>query len=96
MGQAIAGLVDTADDLTLAGIWKRGDDLDALAGLCDVLIDFSLPEATDQIISAATRHQVALVCGVSGLSDQQVASLDEAAQSIARLRNRSPWSTTAT
>jgi 4-hydroxy-tetrahydrodipicolinate reductase len=88
MGQAIAGLVDAADDLNLAGVWKRGDDIDALAGSCDVLIDFSLPEATDQIISAATRHKIPLVCGVSGLSDQQVASLDGAAQSIAVVYDR--------
>jgi 4-hydroxy-tetrahydrodipicolinate reductase len=88
MGQAIAGLVDAAADLTLAGVWKRGDDIDALAGSCDVLIDFSLPEATDQIISTATRHKIPLVCGVSGLSDQQVASLDEAAQSIAVVYDR--------
>jgi 4-hydroxy-tetrahydrodipicolinate reductase len=88
MGQAIAGLVDAADDLNLAGVWKRGDDIDALAGSCDVLIDFSLPEATDQIIWAATRHKIPLVCGVSGLSDQQVASLDGAAQSIAVVYDR--------
>jgi 4-hydroxy-tetrahydrodipicolinate reductase len=88
MGQAIAGLVDAADDLNLAGVWKRGDDIDALARSCDVLIDFSLPEATDQIISAATRHKIPLVCGVSGLSDQQVASLDEAARSIAVVYDR--------
>ena len=88
MGQAIAGLVDAADDLNLTGVWKRGDDIDALAASCDVLIDFSLPEATDQIISAATRHEIPLVCGVSGLSDQQVASLDEAAQSIAVVYDR--------
>ena len=88
MGQAIAGLVEAADDLTLAGVWKRGDDINALAGSCDVLIDFSLPDATDQIISAATQHQLALVCGVSGLSDQQLASLDKAAQSIAVVYDR--------
>ena len=88
MGQAIAGLVEAADDLTLSGVWKRGDDIDALAGSCDVLIDFSLPDATDQIISAATQHQVALVCGVSGLSEQQLGSLEKAAQSIAVVYDR--------
>lgn len=88
MGQAIASLVEAADDLDLSGVWKRGADLDALAGSCDVLIDFSLPEATDQIISVAIRHKIPLVCGVSGLSDQQVASLDAAAQSIAVVYDR--------
>lgn len=88
MGQAIASLVEEADDLALAGVWKRDDDIDALAGSCDVMIDFSLPEASGQIISAATRHKIPLVCGVSGLSDQQVASLDAAAQSIAVVYDR--------
>ncbi len=88
MGQAIAGLVEAAEDLTLTGVWKRGDDIDALAGSCDVLIDFSLPEATEQIISAATRHKTPLVCGVSGLSDQQLTSFDGAAQSIAVVYDR--------
>ncbi len=88
MGQAVAGLVKAAGDLDLAGVWKRGDDIDALVGSCDVLVDFSLPEATDQIVSTVTRHQVPLVCGVSGLSDQQMASLDTAAQSIAVVYDR--------
>ena len=88
MGQAIASLVDAADDLNLAGVWKRGDDIDALAGSSDVPDRLQLPEATDQIISAATGHEIPLVCGVSGLSDQQVASLDEAAQSIAVVYDR--------
>ena len=88
MGQAIAGLIEAAEDLSLAGIWKRGDDIDALVESCDVVIDFSLPEANEQIISAVTRHSVPLVCGVSGLSDQQMASLDTAAQSIAVVYDR--------
>jgi 4-hydroxy-tetrahydrodipicolinate reductase len=88
MGQAVAGLVEEADDLTLVAVWKRGDDIDALAGSCDVVVDFSLPDATSQVISAATRHKKPLVCGVSGLSDQQMAALDEAAHSIAVVYDR--------
>ena len=51
MGNAIADLAAAADDLVLAGIWLRGGDLDALTAAADVVIDFSLPEATAGIMA---------------------------------------------
>ena len=30
MGQAIAALIEARDDMALAGVWRRGDDLDGL------------------------------------------------------------------
>ena len=88
MGQAIADGIAAPGDLELAGLWKRGDDLDALAADCDVLVDFSLPEATEAVIAAALRHKVPLVCGVSGLSESQTAALDDASTAIAVLFDR--------
>ena len=88
MGEAIANSIAVADELDLAGIWKRGDDLDAIAENCDVLMDFSLPEANDAIVAAAIRNNIPLVCGVSGLSDEQIANLDSAAASIAIVYDR--------
>ena len=82
MGQAIAGSVAASDDLQLAGTWRRGNDLDALLAASDVLVDFSLPEATDTVVAAAVGHGIPLVCGVSGLSDTQVAALEQASTSI--------------
>jgi 4-hydroxy-tetrahydrodipicolinate reductase len=92
MGQAIADGIASSDDLDLAGTWKRGGDLDALAAASDVLIDFSLPDATEQVIAAAVRQKVALVCGVSGLSAEQMSLLEEASSKIPVLfdRNMSP------
>ena len=75
MGQAIAQSVDNSDDLVLAGIWQRGASLDDVLRDADVLIDFSLPEANAEVLQAALAHQVPLVCGVSGLSDDQMAAL---------------------
>ena len=82
MGQAIAAAIAAADDLRHAGTWDRGGDLDALLETCDVLIDFTLPEATDIVTEAAARHGVPLVCGVSGLGEKQLAALQRAASSI--------------
>ena len=82
MGQAIAAAIAAADDLQYAGTWDRGADLGALLDTCDVLVDFTLPEATVTVAGAAARHRVPLVCGVSGLGEEQLAALQRAAKSI--------------
>jgi len=103
MGQTLARLVSERDDLTLTAIWVRdsanpdiaadegvliGDDLKAVVATADVLIDFSLPEATRQILDIATKLDTALVCGVSGLDDMQMAAIDRAARKIPLLYDR--------
>jgi 4-hydroxy-tetrahydrodipicolinate reductase len=79
MGRAIAAGLESRDDMELVGYWGRGDDLDALLPGADVVIDFSLPEGTMQVLDAAVRHGKPLVCGVSGLDQEQLARVDEAA-----------------
>ena len=74
--------VETAADLELAGVWRRGDDLDSIVAGADVLIDFSLPEATATVAAAAMQHNTPLVCGVSGLDESQQAALDEVAAQV--------------
>lgn len=98
MGLAIADLVATSDDLVAAGIWARhpdkvtsaplpdsayiGDDLGRLLSGSDVLIDFSLPAGTEQVAPAAAAAGVPLVCGVSGLTSQQLKILGKASGDI--------------
>ncbi|MBW8018001.1 MAG: 4-hydroxy-tetrahydrodipicolinate reductase [Planctomycetes bacterium] len=48
----------------------------------DVMIDFSLPEATDAVIDYCVKSNVALVIATTGLSDSQVAKLKDAAKTI--------------
>lgn len=88
MGQAIASLIGRDDSFELAGLWSRGEDLDALVANSDVIIDFSLPEATQTVIDAATRHATPLVCGVSGLSEAGMQAIREAAGSIPLVYDR--------
>ena len=82
MGKAIAAGIDAQQGLELVGTWGRGGDLDALVRAADVVIDFSLPDGTMQVIDAAMAHGKPLVCGVSGLDDAQMARIDEAAAAI--------------
>ena len=79
MGKAIARGLDSRPDMSLVGNWGRGDDLDGLLREADVLIDFSLPEATAEVVAAVLRHDKPLVCGVSGLDERQLARINEAA-----------------
>ncbi len=103
MGQALARLVRDRDDLTLTAIWVRdtattgvaadddvliSNDLAAVVAAADVLIDFSLPGATRQILDTVTKHATALVCGVSGLDELQMAAIDKAAGRIPLLYDR--------
>jgi len=88
MGHAIATIVENAEDLSLAGIWKRGEDLGVLLESADVLIDFSLPDGTDRVIDALATGGIPLVCGVTGLADSQVTRLDTLARKVAIVYDR--------
>ena len=74
--------VEAAAGLELAGVWRRGEDLDSIVAGADVLIDFSLPEATATVAAAAMQHNTPLVCGVSGLDESQQAALDAVAAQV--------------
>ncbi len=104
MGRAIAASIATRDDLALASLWVRdtgGDgipglpddalisaDVDAVTQAADVLIDFSLPEGTTAVLAAATDAGKPLVCGVSGLGEEQLVAMQRAADSIAIVFDR--------
>ncbi|OAU96487.1 4-hydroxy-tetrahydrodipicolinate reductase [Moraxella catarrhalis] len=66
------------------GIDKSGITLSTLdaAGL-GAMIDFSLPEALDDVLDQCVTHKIPLVMGVTGLSDDQEAKLKHAAKHIA-------------
>jgi len=88
MGKAIAAGLDGQQDMEFVGFWGRGDDLDALVSSADVVIDFSLPDGTAEVLEAVLRQKKPLVCGVSGLNDTQVARLDEVARYVPLVYDR--------
>ena len=49
----------------------------------DVVIDFSLPQAANEVIAFCRDNQTALVMGTTGLGDEQMEALRQAAGSIA-------------
>ncbi len=104
MGQVLARSIAAHEGLQLASIWVRdaaqvesldlptevlvSTDINQVVSASDVIIDFSLPAATSDVISAALVLGKPLVCGVSGLSDAQTAEIDTAARSVAIVYDR--------
>jgi 4-hydroxy-tetrahydrodipicolinate reductase len=82
MGQAIDAAASSAG-LTIAARAQKGDALAPLVRACDVVIDFSAPDATDEIVAACLAHQRALVLGTTGHSTKERENVRDAAASIA-------------
>ena len=59
------------------------DDLTAIINDIDVLIDFSLPDATEQNMQICAANKVAMVIGTTGFNAQQEQVLKEASKQIA-------------
>ena len=59
------------------------DDLQAVISDIDVLIDFSLPDATEQNMQICAEHSVAMVIGTTGFNEQQEQVLATASEQIA-------------
>ncbi len=59
------------------------DDLRAVIDEIDVLIDFSLPDATEQNMQICAEHNVAMVIGTTGFSPEQEQVLSDASKHIA-------------
>ena len=59
------------------------DDLKAVISDIDVLIDFSLPAATEQNMQVCAEHNVAMVIGTTGFNEQQEQVLATASEQVA-------------
>ncbi len=79
MGATVCGAVDDADDLELVGRFDVGDDLGDLGG-AEVVVEFSVPDASPANVAHCVEQGVHVVVGTTGWSDDRVATLrDQAA-----------------
>jgi 4-hydroxy-tetrahydrodipicolinate reductase len=89
MGQAIAAAAPEA--ATVAGGIDRSEpgeagDAAALAGNCDVLVDFTAPDALAGHLEAAVQAGTAILVGTTGLGEAHHRAIDAAASRIAVLQ----------
>jgi 4-hydroxy-tetrahydrodipicolinate reductase len=82
MGRAVSQVLDAREDVVVAARFDRGETVDLK--LCDVIIDFSTPEASVALARAcAEAGGPALVIGSTGLTPEQEAEIEAAADRIA-------------
>lgn len=94
MGRTVAAMVEADPDLTLAARFDRPGATDdglveaaAALGAADVVVDFSSAAASAELAAAAAAHGgPALVIGSTGFRDGQLATIRQAAQTIAIVR----------
>lgn len=86
MGRAVSAALDAREDVVVAARFDRGETPDL--SLCDVVIDFSTPDASVELARAcAARGGPALVIGSTGLSPEQDAQILKASESVAIVRS---------
>ena len=97
MGQTIAGLIAGDDEITLAAgvdaydegknpfpVFKSINECDVKA---DVVVDFSAAPAIDGLLDYCVREQIPCVLCTTGLSDEQMKKVEEAASKVAILKS---------
>ncbi|MFN4040617.1 MAG: 4-hydroxy-tetrahydrodipicolinate reductase [Brevundimonas sp.] len=86
MGRAVSQVLDAREDVVVAARYDWGETPDL--SLCDVVIDFSTPEASVALArQAAERGGPALVIGSTGLTPEQEAEIEKAAETVAIVRS---------
>ncbi len=85
MGAALVEAIAAAGAVHSGGIDQGGDPL-ALAGLSDVLVDFSAPAALEANLDAAIAAGVPIVVGTTGLEERHHWLCDAASEHVAVLQ----------
>ena len=97
MGQVISGLVEKDPNAEIvAGIdiadqgknsYPVFTDMNACQVEADVLIDFSSAKATDALLDYCEKRQLPVVLCTTGLSEEQLAKVEETSKKVAILRS---------
>ena len=95
VGKLILEDLKATEDISLSSVYVRNNldfnvdpsvlvssDIDSFLNACDIVIDFSLPEACEVLLEGALKNQKPLVIGTTGLSPHQANLLKEASQKM--------------
>jgi 4-hydroxy-tetrahydrodipicolinate reductase len=75
MGQALLNCAARIPELEVVGAIDQGDDLAAVIGKADVVIDFSFHSATPAIAELCAKHKKAIVIGTTGHEPEEKARI---------------------
>ena len=97
MGQVISGIVEKDPDAEIvAGIdiadqgknsYPVFTDIDACQVEADAIIDFSSAKATDKLLEYSAARQIPVVLCSTGLSQEQLAKVEETSRKVAMLKS---------
>ena len=97
MGQVISGIVEKDQDAEIvAGIdiadqgknsYPVFTDIDACQVEADAIIDFSSAKATDKLLEYSAARQIPVVLCSTGLSQEQLAKVEETSRKVAVLKS---------
>lgn len=97
MGQVITDMVkndDTAEIVAGIDVVDNRDngypvftDIDACDVPADVIIDFAAAVAVDKLLDYSVKHKIPVVLCTTGLSEAQIAKVEEASRKVAVLRS---------
>ena len=76
MGSEVCRAVTSADGLELVGRFDAGDELGDLGG-ADVVVEFSVPDASPVNVAYCVERGVHVVVGTTGWTDDRLATLGE-------------------
>lgn len=82
MGRTVAAVASRDPNLTLSGQVDRDDSLAKVIDACDVVIDFSMADATEEMCGICADHHKPLVLGTTGHSVTQKESIARAGKKI--------------
>jgi 4-hydroxy-tetrahydrodipicolinate reductase len=74
MGQLASRIIHDADDLELFASLGSADDLQKLVG-ADIVLDFTVPGASQTIVEFAVEHGIDVLVGTSGWSNDRIGAL---------------------
>lgn len=82
MGQAVISTTNRTEDIEVVSRIDLGDSLaEAISG-CDTVIDFSHHSFTSELLDSCLEHNLKLVTGTTGHSDEELAAIEKASQSL--------------
>jgi len=89
MGSQVCRVVEAAADLRLVGTFDLGDDLGDLAG-ADVVVEFSVPDASPANVAHCIAHGIHVVVGTTGWDAARLENLAGQLAEATRSRSGSP------
>lgn len=82
MGQTVIAAIEAEAGASLQATHDSGEDLACALSEANVVIDFTLPVLTEELLATALEEKIALVIGTTGHSEAQKKAIGEAANSI--------------